>query len=143
MTVSDRRIAVFFYGSFINRTVLKRAGYSPARIEVARLWGFDIRFAPLATLAPSDRACVYGILTEATHDELRRLYGENWVSSYLPEAVVVETVTGRLMPALVYVAWGNTPPPPFEKYLDHILEPAREYGFPAWYVERLESLHPR
>jgi hypothetical protein len=27
-------------------------------------------------------------------------------------------------------------------YIDRIAGPAREYGFPAWYVERLENFRP-
>jgi hypothetical protein len=138
--VAERRVAVFFYGSFINLAVLKRLDYVPAQVEVARLWGFDLRFAPLATLETADAACVYGILVSATHAELARLYGEAWVSSYVPEAVVVETVAGRWSPALVYIAWGATPPRPFDQYVEHILEPARQYRFPDWYLRRIREM---
>ena len=143
--MSTRKVAVFFYGSFIDRAVLQRAGLTPTDVTVCRLWGFDIRFAPLATIVPSDRASVYGILVHATHDELQRLYGESWVSSYLAEAVAVEPIdpatgkTGGLVPALVYISWGGTAAPPFDDYVDHIVKPGREYGFPAWYLEHLES----
>ena len=137
--MAERRVTVFFYGSFINLEVLKRFAYVPPQVEVARLWGFDLRFAPLATLVAADDTCVYGILVTATHAELARLYGEAWVSSYLPEAVVVETLAGRWSPALVYIAWGSTAPRPFEHYVEHILEPARQYEFPAWYVRRIEE----
>lgn len=134
-----RRVAVYFYGSFINKEVLQRVGYTPGPIEVARLWGFDIKFAPLATLVPSDRASVYGIVTDATHADLQRLYGEGWVAGYLPEAVLVETVRARWVPALTYIAWEPTPSAPFDHYLDHIIEPAKAYGFPTWYVEHVKS----
>jgi hypothetical protein len=46
---------VFCYGSFINRQVLARGGLVPDRVEVARLWGFDILTETLATLVSSDR----------------------------------------------------------------------------------------
>jgi hypothetical protein len=33
------------------------------------------------------------------------------------------------------------PPParPADDYVDWILDPARDYGFPEWYINRLES----
>ncbi len=142
MSPEGPKIRVFFYGSFINRRVLADSGLVPDRMEVARLWGFDIRIGPLANLVRSDRHCVYGIVCEATHAELDRLYGQEWVGVYLPEAVIVEGERGQLLPALCYIA-------PSSKealealaageYIDRIAVPAREYGFPDWYVERIES----
>ena len=130
---------VFFYGSFMNRSALAEAGLVPARIEPARLWGFDIRIQPLANLVPSERHCVHGILCEASGSELDRLYGQGWVRAYRPEAVIVGTRGGGLVPALCYIA------PPQERalaagdYLDRIVGAAREHGFPGWYIERLEG----
>lgn len=135
-----RRVGVFFYGSFINRSVLAGGGFTPERVSVARLGGFDIVRRPLATLDRSDQHAVYGILTWATHDELERLYGQSWVRAYRPEAVVVTTNEGALHPALCYIAPGKTAEPPMDRYLEHILEPARELGFPGWYLDRLEQL---
>ena len=138
------KVRVFFYGSFINRDVLARAGYRPQKMDVARLDGFDIALRPLATLIRSDRHFIYGVLTTATHVELERLYGEDWVRAYLPEAVIVTTRDGAIHPALCYIAPSrtgcSTGEAPFERYLDHIIEPARQLGFPAWYIERLEML---
>ncbi len=133
------KVWVFFYGSFINRQVLREVDLVPERVEVGRLWGFDIRIQPLANLVRSDRHCVYGIICQATHAELGRLYGQEWVGSYLPEAVLVETEGGRLLPALCYIAPSPEPAAAAGDYLDRITGPAREYGFPDWYVDRLES----
>ena len=66
----------FFYGSFIDLDVLKRAGVVPERFEVARLGGFDVEIKPLANLVRSEQHCVYGIVAATTHQELRRLYSQ-------------------------------------------------------------------
>ncbi len=68
-----RKVPVFFYGSFINLDVLKEVDLVPDGYRVARLLGWDIRIAPLATLEPKDNACVYGIVVESTHEELERV----------------------------------------------------------------------
>jgi hypothetical protein len=142
--MAEPKVWVFFYGSFINRQVLARGGFVPDQVEVARLSGFDIRIETLATLVHSDRHCVHGIVCRATHAELRRLYGPDWLGgTYLPEAVLVETEGGRLLPALCYIAPTRPPSRPADDYLDWIIGPAREYGFPGWYVERLERFRAR
>jgi len=146
--VVGQKVRVFFYGSFINRAVLAEAGLKPDRVELARLWGFDIRIQPLANLVRSDRHCVYGIVCEATHAELTKLYSQSWVGAYLPEAVMVETTGARLLSALCYIAPepeapAAGPAPAADDYIDRIAGPAREYGFPSWYIDRLESFRRR
>ena len=138
-----RKVKVFFYGSFINRDVLARVDYYPDKMEMARLDGFDIVLRPLATLIPSGHGCVYGVLATATHSHLHKLYEEDWVCAYLPEAVIVMTEDAALHPALCYIAWSETAEAPFAGYLDHIIGPARQMGFPGWYLERLGRLRPQ
>jgi hypothetical protein len=142
MHVSDRKVSVFFYGSYINPGVLSEVNFVPDQVEAARLPGFDIEIRPLANLVRSDEHTVYGILTSATHAELDRLYSharDVLGGLYLPEAVVAYTLDGRLVPALCYLATGMEPAPAKPEYVQRILTPAREYGFPEWYLQRLES----
>ena len=65
--MSEPKVLVFFYGSYMNRAVLREVDLIPERFEVARLDGYDIRIAPRANLVPSTEDCVYGVLAEATH----------------------------------------------------------------------------
>jgi len=114
-----------------------------ASMRKARLNGFDIQIRPLANLVRSGRHCVYGIVAPATHEQLRRLYSQDWVGTYLPEAVLVETPDGTLRPALCFIAPSPEERPAADDYIDRIVGPARKYGFPDWYVARLESFRPR
>ncbi len=138
-----RLVWTFFYGSNMNLEVLKRFDYVPDKVEVAVLPGFDVTIRPLANLVPSLGRSVYGILATGTHDELDRLYGryvqDELGATYLPEAVLCQTLDGGWMPALCYIAAPTALAPATDEYLDRIVEPARALGFPAWYVERLES----
>ncbi len=136
--MTNQTVWVFFYGSFINLDVLKRTDYVPEQFEVARLRGFDIRIAPLANVFRSDEHSVYGIVATATHADLQRLYSQAWVGSYLPEAVVVETMDGKSRPALCYIAPDGDGTPAASDYVDRILGPAIKHGFPPWYIGRLE-----
>jgi len=143
--VLDPHVVTFFYGSYINPGVLGEVDLVPDRFEVARLAGFDIAINPLANLVPSENSIVYGVLTEATHEELDRLYQharEVLGGVYLPRPVVAETLTGYLKPALCYIAPELSGEAPSPEYVERIVEPARAHGFPDWYIRRLKSFAP-
>lgn len=133
-----RKVPVFFYGSFINPDVLKQSDLEPEGFRVARLLGWDIRIGPHATLEPKDSAAVYGVVVECTHEELDRLYGQDWVGAYLPEAVLVD-IDGAFLPALTYIKWDGEPAPAEPDYVERIASPAEKLGFPAWYVSHIRS----
>ena len=135
-------IWTFFYGSYMNLDVLREVDYVPERYEVARLSGYDIRIQPLANLVRSDAQTVYGIVASGTHGQLARLYAhakDVLGGTYLPHPVLVQTLDGKWLPALCYIAPTMDPKPPGNDYVDRIIGPARRYGFPTWYIDRLES----
>src|SRR5262245_44175197 len=140
--MSEPKVRVFFYGSYMNAAVLRETEIAPEHFEVARLDGYDIRIAPRANLVPSEQQCVYGLLAEATHAELHRLYAharDVLGETYLPHPVLPQTRTGAWLPALCYIASSMVPRPPDPAYVDRIVKPAREFRFPEWYIRRLES----
>lgn len=144
-SMAESRLWVFFYGSYMNPEVLKEVGIAPYEWEVAKVYGYDIVIQPRANLLRSDRECVYGILTTATHAELERLYNHAQGllgETYLPEAVLAETMSGAWRPALCYLAPSMEAKPAASDYVERILKPAREHSFPKWYIERLESFLP-
>jgi Gamma-glutamyl cyclotransferase, AIG2-like len=139
--MAEARVWVFFYGSYMNPDVLREVAIVPVEWEVARLHGYDISIQPRANLVRSEQHCVYGVVAQATHAELVRLYAharDVLGETYLPFPVCVETLDGKSRPALCYLAPAMDPRAPERGYLDRILGPAREFGLPLWYVERLE-----
>jgi hypothetical protein len=144
-SVRETEVWTFFYGSYINFEVLREVKLVPAHWDVAKLAGFDIVIAPRANLVRAERTCVYGIVATATHSELVRLYAhakDVLGETYLPEAVLVETRDNTWRPALCYIAPAMAPRPAAGDYVDRIAGPAKKYGFPAWYVARIESFRP-
>lgn len=135
----NEKVSVFFYGSFINLDVLGEVGLVPTDVRVAKLEGYDIQIQPLANLIPREGNSVFGVVCRATHADLARLYRQTWVGTYLPHPVVVETMEGIQVPALCYLSPSREKTPAAKDYIDRIVGPAREYGFPAWYVERIEQ----
>ena len=143
--MTESKVATFFYGSYMNLEVLKEVELIPDQVEVARLPGFDIRIQPLANLVRSDQHTVFGILIFSTHPELERLYShakDVLGSVYFPEPVLTQTLDGKLLPALCYLAPVMEPRPPGNEYIDRIMISGRQYGFPSWYLEKLESFRP-
>jgi predicted O-methyltransferase YrrM len=144
--MTARTVRVFFYGSYMNRAVLGEADLRPDRLDVARLDEFDIRIGPRANLVPAPGRCVYGVVADATHEELARLYAHAQAvlgETYAPSPVLVQAASGTWLPALCYLAAAMTPRTPDPAYVERIVAPAREHGFPAWYIARLEAQgHP-
>jgi hypothetical protein len=144
-SVAEPEVWTFFYGSYINIDVLKEVELEPEAWEVARLHGYDIRIEPRANLVRSETDCVYGIVATATHSELGRLYAHaKYVlgETYLPEATLVETLDGKWRPALCYICPDMERRPADPAYVERILVPATEYGFPSWYLDRLARFRP-
>ncbi len=100
--VTERSIAVFFYGLFMDMSVLQQRGLDPRNPQAASLDGYDIEIRDRATLVPHAEARVYGIVTGLTHVEIDTLYAEPGVLEYRPEAVVVILGDGRQVPAPCY-----------------------------------------
>lgn len=133
---------VFFYGSFMAPHVVATAGATLREPQPAKLAGFDILIAPLATMVRAERGTVWGVVARMPHAEIAALYELPWVGTYLPEAVIVETLDGALRPALTYIKHDVTLAPAADDYVHRIVTAAREHKLPEWYIERLDSFRP-
>jgi hypothetical protein len=139
----QKRIAAFFYGSFIRSDVMALGDFVPQSVEVAKLSGYDIAFDPHANVFRSEHSAICGILVYPTHEELGKLYARDGVGVFLPEAVLVETQSNRLLPALCYMPPKRGTAPPDTAYVERLLEAARLHGFPAWYLSHLERFRSK
>ena len=140
---SNRFINIFFYGSYINFKVLKEVDINQRAFEVGHINGFELTISPLANLRPKNDGVVYGILTQLTHSELDRLYQDHAKGklggNYLPEAVTVYQQNGTYTAALCYISHDMAASKADPAYVDRILKPATEYGFPEWYLNHITS----
>lgn len=110
-----------------------------APLEVATLEGFDIALSPSATLVPSAKGVVYGVLAELTKEELDVLYSPDWLKNYKATSVKVKRRNGQEVVASCYIAPSHPNSPSKPDYVARLIETAKEYGFPSWYVERLRK----
>lgn len=133
-----RRITVFFYGLFMDAALLRAKGINPLELGPASVKDFSLVIGARATLAPSEGQRVHGVAFSLTHEEVDALYSEDSVSSYRPEAVLVELSDGVITPALCF----NLPLLPStserdETYATRLKEVASRIGLPSDYVSSI------
>ena len=134
----DGRVAVFFYGLFMDESLLREKGLSPEGRRPARVENFRLFIGARATLVPSAGGEVHGVLFSLTRGEVDALYSEESVSAYRPEAVCAQLPDGTAVPALCF----NLPAPPADGERDHLYasqlrELAARLGLPADYVSSI------
>jgi hypothetical protein len=98
---------IFFYGLFMDRSLLTEKGLQPEIIGPAVLPDYRIHIGERATLLPSASNRAYGIVMELTDQEAGVLYSEPSVREYIRDRVQVELLdTGEAIEAYCY----NLPP---------------------------------
>lgn len=134
----DGRVAVFFYGLFMDESLLREKGLRPEGRRPACVENFRLVIGGRATLVPSAGEEVHGVIFSLTHEEVDALYSEETVSAYRPEAVCAQTADGTAVPALCF----NLPAPPAEDernplYASKLRELAARLGLPPSYVSSI------
>ena len=87
---TESTIKVFFYGLFMDRSILTKRGLHPEAVGPAVLPDYRIHIGERATLVPSASSRAYGIVMQLVEREVHALYSEPSVSEYEPERVQVE-----------------------------------------------------
>lgn len=133
-----RRIAVFFYGLFMDVELLRAKGTEPANVRRGSVRGFSLRIGARATLVPDAAGLAHGLVMDLTHAEIDRLYADPSVSMYRPEAVVIESDDGSAAAALCFNLIET--PRDVERnaaYAEKLRHLAERIGLPAHYISRI------
>jgi hypothetical protein len=133
-----RRIAVFFYGLFMDDALLREKGLNPVERRIAFVENFSLVIGARATLVPCPGQTAHGVLCSLTHDEVDALYSGDTVSVYRPEAVLAQLGDGSVTPALCF----NLPVMPSTdernpQYVSKLRELAGRIGLPQSYVSSI------
>lgn len=141
----------FGYGSNMSGAIFcERRGMRPLATRTARLEGyrlcFDLPVGPgergVANVEPEAGACTYGVLYLLTRTELDRLDHTEGVHFGAYRRIPVEVVTeeGTRLTAITYrSSRTDAGRKPSARYLQLLLDGAREHGLPPEYVRDLES----
>ena len=139
--MSSAAVEVFFYGLFMDAELLRSRGLTVLDSQPARLDGYDLRIGSRATLVAAPGHSAHGILMSVPAEDLQRLYSDPGVSFYVPQAVEVTAVDGRLVTATCY----NLPEALQDshvnrEYAQNLLDLALRLGLPADYRARIRSI---
>ena len=133
----DSDVAVFFYGLFMDKTLLALKGISPSRATVGYVDGYELRIGRRATLVPAETSRAYGVLMTIRAEDVRVLYSEESVADYVAESVSVVLPDGTLEPAVCY----NLPESKLEgtnpQYAKSLLRLAGKLGLPGAYLQQI------
>jgi len=100
---SELMSKIFFYGLFMDRSLLTEKGLHPEIVGPAVLPGYRIHIGERATLLRSVSSRAYGIVMELADQEARALYSEPSVREYMRERVHVELLdTSEAVEAYCY-----------------------------------------
>ena len=127
---SERLTDIFFYGLYMDESILHERGVTPKNIRVGRVSGRRLRIGNNSTLLRNENAEVYGVVCSLTHGEIHSLYGGCGLDQYVPEAVTVETAEQNI-PALCYVLLDPPAEDEINKAYFHKLNSCmQKYGMP-------------
>ena len=136
----------FAYGANMHRAIMRRHAPAAEPIGVAAL--ADHRFIITAdgyASVESTRACaVHGVLWRITpRDRIMLDAWENIAGKLYRAAILPVRHTGRLRPALVYVARPQRTGQPKAGYMELVVAAARAWQLPADYISDLQHWLPR
>lgn len=135
----DSVIQVFFYGLFMDTSLLASRGVKPRRSEPGHVEGYRLHIGERATLLPSKGDRSYGVLMEITPNEAGALYSDESVRDYVAEPVVVHLRDGRKANAACYNLPASKLSGENRRYAADLLVLATRLGMPESYIARIRS----
>jgi hypothetical protein len=131
--------AVFFYGLFMDETLLKEKGLNPQNTRPALLLGYQLHIGERATLSPRETAISYGTVMQLEDHELRELYAGEGLEDYVLQPVQVHTMTGDTLDAVSYILPMEQRSGSNSGYATKLAETAKKLGLPDEYVGEIEA----
>lgn len=137
--MNSEDVAVFFYGLFMDESLLASRGVTPSRATVGYVEGYALRIGRRATLVPDERRRAYGILMTIRAEDVRALYSDASVADYVSESVSVVLPDGAVESAVCY----NLPESKLEgtnsQYARSLLALAGKLGLPGEYLQQIRE----
>jgi Gamma-glutamyl cyclotransferase, AIG2-like len=136
--MNTNAIMVFFYGLFMDESLLAAKGVRPTESAIGYVDGFSLHIGKRATLLPGESSRAYGVLMKITTEEVAALYSEQTVADYVAEHVVVVSGDARVsavcynLPAARLT--GTNP-----EYAATLLALATRLGFPDSYLGHIRK----
>ena len=130
-------VRVFFYGLFMDESLLAAKGIRPSEVKVGFVDGYELRIGERATLVRGPDGRAYGVLMDIAQNEATALYSEASVADYSPEPVIVELRDGTRVEATCYNLPGDKVTGTNREYAESLLDLAARLGFPDSYLDQI------
>jgi hypothetical protein len=133
------QLRVFFYGLFMDESLLISKGVHPTEPAIGYVDGFRLHIGQRATLLPEANCRAYGVLMRIDSEDAAALYSEKSVADYVGEAVLVTLPGGTQVSAICYnlpaaKLTGRNP-----EYATALLALATRLELPDSYLERIKA----
>jgi len=129
---------VFFYGLFMDETLLREKGVNPLKPILAFVENFGLRIGERATIVKSDGERAYGLIMSLSEQDLNILYGDKSVADYIPENIIAINSSNESINVISYNL-------PLEKlsgqnkqYAESLTIVAKKVGLPTKYVNEIQ-----
>ncbi|HKG15267.1 MAG TPA: gamma-glutamylcyclotransferase family protein [Pyrinomonadaceae bacterium] len=131
-------VEVFFYGLFMDESLLRGKGLNPSNRRAASVDDFQLVIGERATLVRREGARAHGVVYTLTRGEVEALYSEESVSAYRSEVLAARFAGARAGQVLCF----NLPAPPSgvgrnPLYASKLRALAERLGLPAGYVSSI------
>jgi len=137
--MESEEVKVFFYGLFMDESLLASKGVRASTSTVGYVDGYGLRIGRRATLARDDTNRAYGVLMTLRATDVGALYSDQSVADYVPESVSVVLPDGRVESAVCY----NLPMHKLEganpEYARALLVLAGKLGLPDDYLQQIQE----
>jgi hypothetical protein len=137
--MNSDEVTAFFYGLFMDESLLASKGVVPSKATVGYVDGYGLRIGRRATLVPDDANRAYGVLMTLRAADVRALYSDESVADYVSESVSVVLPNGTVESAVCY----NLPKRNLEganpEYANSLLILAGKLGLPDNYLQQIRE----
>ena len=130
---------VFFYGLYMDESLLATKGIKPSEVNLGFVDGYGLRIGERATLVRRQDCRAYGAMMDIAPNEATELYAEDSVADYLPEPVTVELMDGTQVEATCYNLPSDKVAGANKDYANSLLEVASKLGFPDSYLDQIRQ----
>lgn len=135
--MGSERVAVFFYGLFMDASLLASKGVVPSSTAVGYVEGLGLRIGARATLVPDEGGKAHGVLMTLRAADVTALYREPGLADYVAQPVTVALPDGTARPAACYLLPADKLEGTNPGYAKALLALAQRLGLPADYLREI------
>ena len=132
-------VSVFFYGLFMDESLLASKGIRPSESRIGHVEGYGIRIGTRATLVRDHGNRAYGVLMKVQAKDVNALYSDESVADYIAESVLVVLSDGSVDSAICYNLPEHKLKGTNSEYALSLLALANKLGLPDTYVQQIRK----